>query len=696
MPNSPYDTNYGTNPQVEYARAMAKFLREKKGFQMTPGMAVLPGSWAHGLGDVVDAVSQGRYQDIAGQQDKTLTERKLDPNYVPQSAPSTVGSSLSSYLHGKAKDWFGGGNKIIPPGTEPKENIVTGSLPTSEQESTPKVNYADEVKRIENEGLFTGKTKESKAQWDFKQHTNGFGTRAKNEGEVIGPEEAHSRFDNEWQKAQNQVDQFKPGLPAGPRAALSSLTFNSGTKWMDSGLGAAVQSDDAAKAKELFTQYNKVRDKDGQMYTLAGLKERRDKEAKWFDDITPSTGGIIQAPNNLPGKMNLGGPKEDLGANNGPQGQQMAQYTSTPSNGGQSTPVQNNSPPGYTGAHPPAGPLESTEQLRARLLGANPDEHSKILEDYMKRAGTQWTPTPGGHIGVTPNPGGQPPQTTFIPGGDIPLRIGDIDVRLRQVQDKQGNVSQKFLVPGGPDSGFGSFDDAKEWLRQQKAKDVTATETAGEQVKHYQNEQQTIQNQGEKSKLHLPQLSIIQNLIKDPANYVGVGADKVLDAKKVLDFMGFENKNLSQPASMEVLQKLIASSNLAAMEQLRGFGQVRSTDLRWLEQSNATTTNRPEAIQALTDIAKRMHKRSVDIQDLSQEYRDKHGGNLNSGWDKHLSQWTADHPLFEKSEIDEYKDKLKEKVKEPGTKGEGKTNSTTTSPNVGGPRKYVPGKGWVE
>ena len=697
-----YDDVYGTGGQVDFAKEIAKHLLTKKRHQMSPGMAVLPGSWRYGVSDIVDTLAGTRYRDIAGKQDLSQRKRMINPSYQPpQTAPQPS-------LMDQVKKMFGGGQALgdkslttgslgpPKPPTPPGQTSLVDEKVDLGPEGTPE-SYPDEVKRLENEKLFSGKEKESRAQWDFKQHTIGFGTKANpNEvgpkGKPITAEEAHNRFATEWAKAQEAVDKFNPGLPRGPRAALTSLTFNSGTNWMKGGLGAAVQANDPDKAKELFLKYNGVIEKDpetgqNRKRVLAALDDRRKKEAKWFDDVTPV---VPQTPNNkMTGMMRLGGPQED-GARPGPQGEQLAQaFTATPSTQPSKGAIQN-VPGGYSGVVPPAAPLESQDQLEAAMLAArNPEDAQKIKEDYMKRAkGDMYETQGGGKLIVTPKPGGEQPIATHIPGADIPLGLPGLDLKMRQ--NPKGGFD--LILPGGGAKGFNSINDLMEYARQQKAKDITAQGTASEQVKHYQTEQQTIQNQGEKSKLHIPQLNIIQKIVKDPSAYVGVGADKILDAKKVLDALGMTNDTLSQPAATEVLQKLMATSNLAAMEQLRGFGQVRSTDLDWIKQSNAAISNRPEAITALTDMAKRMHTRSVDIQKLAQEYRDNHNGNLDSGWDKHLSQWTTDHPLFTEKDMEEYKNKIKEKVTDRDNK---KRSFSSPQPLETSPiRRYVPGKGW--
>jgi GH24 family phage-related lysozyme (muramidase) len=122
-----------------------------------------------------------------------------------------------------------------------------------------------------------------RAKWDYKQNTNGFGTRAAYPGEVIDKTTAELRFNQEVAKAATVVNGIAPNAPEGVKAALTSLTFNSGTAWTAAGLGDAIRAGDYATAKEHFLQYNHA----GGVVNPA-LTERRQKEAQWFDGVQPS------------------------------------------------------------------------------------------------------------------------------------------------------------------------------------------------------------------------------------------------------------------------------------------------------------------------------------------------------------------------------------------------------------------------
>lgn len=129
--------------------------------------------------------------------------------------------------------------------------------------------YLEAIKRFEG---FT-----QQGAWDYKQISNGYGTRAKHVGEVIDHAEADRRFGAEIEQANQHVRNFAPSLDAGTQAALTSLTYNAGTSWMRDGLGEAVKRGDLERAMEIFKQYTNAGGR-----SLPGLVARREAEVAWF------------------------------------------------------------------------------------------------------------------------------------------------------------------------------------------------------------------------------------------------------------------------------------------------------------------------------------------------------------------------------------------------------------------------------
>jgi hypothetical protein len=190
-----------------------------------------------------------------------------DPFAEPQSPPPSPDYNPLQLTVTPAAQYQGqGGNEYTPQGYQPPLNITP---PPPLEES-----YLDKIKQFE--GF------EPSGKWDYHQYSNGYGTRAAYPGEVIDRETADYRLRREINTAGNAVDSMFPGLQRGTRASLVELTHNTGTAWMDEGLGDAVRNRDWDKAKKLFLQYNHA---GGQQ--LEGLKQRRIVGASWMDDETP-------------------------------------------------------------------------------------------------------------------------------------------------------------------------------------------------------------------------------------------------------------------------------------------------------------------------------------------------------------------------------------------------------------------------
>jgi lysozyme len=136
-----------------------------------------------------------------------------------------------------------------------------------------------------------------KAQWDYAQHSNGYGTKALYAGETISSEEAERRFAAEIAAARSIVEKHAAGWDEGTKAALTSLTFNAGTKWITSGLGDAVRGQDIEAVRERFLQYTKA---GGEV--LPGLVKRRLAEFDWIGSggapagAVPATATASSAP----------------------------------------------------------------------------------------------------------------------------------------------------------------------------------------------------------------------------------------------------------------------------------------------------------------------------------------------------------------------------------------------------------------
>jgi GH24 family phage-related lysozyme (muramidase) len=147
--------------------------------------------------------------------------------------------------------------------------------------------YVDAIKRLE------GYTPD--ATWDYRQWSNGYGTRALHPHERIDEAEAERRLQRELGRATEIVDRAFPGLPEGPRSALTSLTYNAGASWMGDRLGTAVRAGDWNTAQALMQQYNHA---GGQV--LPGLTSRRAEEGTWMAGADPYEAPTTTAARSYP------------------------------------------------------------------------------------------------------------------------------------------------------------------------------------------------------------------------------------------------------------------------------------------------------------------------------------------------------------------------------------------------------------
>jgi lysozyme len=119
------------------------------------------------------------------------------------------------------------------------------------------------------------------ASWDYKQYSSGYGTKAQPGDENIPQDQLKAvyeqRYQDELAKAAAHVESVNPNLPPGVKAALTSLTYNAGPGWSQSGLGDLVRAGDLEGAKDRFLQYNHAGGK-----VDPGLTARRQREAAWF------------------------------------------------------------------------------------------------------------------------------------------------------------------------------------------------------------------------------------------------------------------------------------------------------------------------------------------------------------------------------------------------------------------------------
>lgn len=116
------------------------------------------------------------------------------------------------------------------------------------------------------------------AQWDYKQWTNGYGTKAKAAGETIDKAEAEKRLLVEATAAAQFVKSHLPKIPVGIEQAMIDFTFNLGEAWINEPVGKLLAAGNYEDAKSHVLQYVHA---GGQV--LDALVKRRKAEVEMFD-----------------------------------------------------------------------------------------------------------------------------------------------------------------------------------------------------------------------------------------------------------------------------------------------------------------------------------------------------------------------------------------------------------------------------
>lgn len=128
------------------------------------------------------------------------------------------------------------------------------------------------------------------AKWDYRQNSNGFGTRALFPGETISREEAERRLKTEAGVVEKYIDEnVKVPLTPGQRKALVSFGFNLGTD----DIGKLLDDINAGNFERVSQRMLSFNQAGGQV--LSGLVARRQREADMFagKEVTPNPLAVV-------------------------------------------------------------------------------------------------------------------------------------------------------------------------------------------------------------------------------------------------------------------------------------------------------------------------------------------------------------------------------------------------------------------
>jgi GH24 family phage-related lysozyme (muramidase) len=193
------------------------------------------------------------------------------------SAPSTTSTSptadMSAY---KSRAGVGREGSSSPSSSpmSPTKDSQSGDEPSEELISN--------IKRLE--GF------EAKAKWDYKQYSNGYGTKALSENEVIDEKEADRRLRAVVKETRDKVVAYGKkhnySFNSSQIDSLTSFAYNLGPGILDKVTGGGKRT--IQEIAEAIPKYNKVT-KNGELVVEPGLDKRRNIELAMFN-ANPSSG----------------------------------------------------------------------------------------------------------------------------------------------------------------------------------------------------------------------------------------------------------------------------------------------------------------------------------------------------------------------------------------------------------------------
>lgn len=675
------DDIYGTNPQVKFARDMAEYLAKQKHYTPNASMAVLPGSWMYGIKDVISALGGNQYRDIAGIQDKKLSDAQAgietddsnvrygrgvgqpgqppSPPSPPPPPPAPVSAAPTS------------GSAVASAGATPPPAMTTGSLgqsdapPYDPQSGAYNRGELGIVNRINPKAAYMKRNRDiGDVDGTIVHYDRANSADLAKYGESVDPRRG---FDPNYHFAIDPDGTISQNVPLN-KIANHAMRFNgskigivlTGTDSSHGPTGAAMASlenlqhnlaDDLGfDAANIRGHGDTTSRKSGEAETEAGEISRASMETdeeKAQTGQEPGRSGITEreVPDIRRGANRLGGPKPDGSVDVA----QASPYASQPQPNPNSPPSPD---PALGGAQvPPQPPMEDQKMLGARLRGADPSQRQQIIENHLERAKGRSVDYPGATVIQTPQGGGQGVNTA-IPGKDTDITVGNIHSKLRMTPGPDGKLTPKFLLPDG---GWGTLDDLQQYVRENRAKDIRTEGRATEATKRYSDMERDIAQRSQGASVNIQTLQLAKQLSNDPNFYSGTGADKVLDYKKIASYI---TGNPYWSGSVEAFSKILARANIEGLEAFKGYGQIRNPEIELLRESSGNISNTPGAIQAIIDINSRASQRLMDIGRLMRQYRDEHG-ELNEGFDKQLANFYKDNPLYSDDEIKNYRSLFK-------------------------------------
>lgn len=149
--------------------------------------------------------------------------------------------------------------------------------------------------------------------------------------------------------------------------------------------------------------------------------------------------------------------------------------------------------------------------------------------------------------------------------------------------------------------------------------------------------------QGRNAGSTLNTLALMEQAMKSPGFYSGVGGEGIKRMNQFLGALGVKDSRAASPA--EVFDAL---SNRVVLDGLGGsLGPgISNTDRDYISRTAPTLAQSEQGNKDLIGIARSLAQRQKDVAQLARDYAARNGGRIDGGFDQALDEYAKANPLF--------------------------------------------------
>ena len=170
----------------------------------------------------------------------------------------------------------------------------------------------------------------------------------------------------------------------------------------------------------------------------------------------------------------------------------------------------------------------------------------------------------------------------------------------------------------------------------EKAQDATVG-------KGYGDYQLDLATKGRNAGSTLNTLALMEQAMKKPGFYSGVGGDAMKRANQFLGALGVKD-----PKAASAAEVFDALSNKVVLDGLGGsLGPgISNTDRDYIARTAPTLAQSEQGNRDLIGVARTLAQRQQAVSQLARDYAAKNGGRIDAGFDQALDAFARDNPLF--------------------------------------------------